>query len=249
MDNVSSDQDQEQQGDGPFAEQDQLEILHPLRCAFVRAQEREDEIEGGARLVHRKDVRETGVVMPVTRKGTCVPDTLATIISDIWLKENCRGTQLPNGSFVGPDELQGYLRNSLSPNGDWVKLKDAVAFLPSLGFKAERMTRDENGYYLFQNKVAVLTCTQGHFWIVCELTGNDKRKSTHSVSYLAEKRWFVDNWERAKALELTNDDITALHNPEGAKKKANKLFKRRLGEDYRSIEIVRWYKIVRSHQL
>lgn len=229
--NPSLEQEQQQQQEEPLARRAKTIANHAIR-------------ESGALLVNRKDAREAGVAIPVSRDGTCVADSLATIISTVWSKEECAGILLPDGSLVGPANLQKHLRDALSPNEEWTKLTVAEEFLPSLGFEAIRMTRDANGDSIHRNKVAVLTRTQGYFLVVCKLSDKDGDESTHAVSYLAEERYLVDNSAYQKLIELTNEDSAALVSSKRARKKTAKaIFKQRFGGAINEIDV--WYEIVR----
>jgi hypothetical protein len=217
----------------------------------LESAERRRNLESGARLVNRKDGGAAGVTIPVSRNDTCVADAIAHIISSILSEENCKGLPLPNGTFLESHDMEKHLRDSLSPNGERVKMGIVESFLPSIGFQATIMMNE-----LIRSKVAVLTRKQGCFLVVCELK-KDGEEANHAVAYLANKRWLVDNSPYQKVMQLEDTDIEYLEcecfdkewsekqNRRARKQKANEIFKQRF--DGAANVILIWYEISRKN--
>ena len=93
-----------------------------------RSQRRKRKHVAGAKLVDRKTAREEGIILPVSRQGTCVADTTTILFSAILDDEDSNGIQTKNG-FVPTSQLKDYVRNALSPDGNWTQLEDMVSFV------------------------------------------------------------------------------------------------------------------------
>eukprot|EP00977_Amphora_coffeiformis_P005364 scaffold1143_cov177-Amphora_coffeaeformis.AAC.20 len=208
---------------------------HVRHKRTVMRQADKASIDTGARLVNRKTAREAGVAIPVSRKGTCLPDALVTIASAIKKDDGV--------PVAAPKNLEKLVRDNLCPNGEWVKLEAMVTFLPSIGLQATMVTGQESN-----SKVAVLTRKQGYFLVVCHLAGDNGDESRHAIAYLACNRWLVDNSPNNKVMEIEDSDVDAMTSQHGIagkkqKKHANKIFKTRL--DGATNSIIAWYEISR----
>jgi len=117
-------------------------------------------IDSGAMLVNRKEAR-ISVEIPASRGDTCLPDALATIVSSILSESEDHSIKAPGGVFIRSRDLAKFFRDSLSPNGEWVKIEEMERFLPTIGFQASQI----RGFLACRNKVDVLTRAQGHFWL------------------------------------------------------------------------------------
>jgi hypothetical protein len=206
------------------------------------------QVECGAFPVHRKDVRSTGVEIPVSWKHTCMPDALATIVSSIMVQGGCEFIQLPDGTKATSKDLERPFRESLTPNGEWVSMESMESFLSSIGFNASCVGGPDR-----RSKVAVLTREQGNFLVVSKLQ-KDGKTFHHAVAYLADNGWMIDNSPYDKVMELDDSDIAALtfvdenlsqaENHQAHKSAANKLFKERFAGAIN--EILVWYEITRA---
>jgi hypothetical protein len=215
----------------------------------VRASKRA-KVDCGAFPVNRKDVRSTGVEIPVSWGNTCMPDALVTIVSSIMVQEKYEFILLPDGTKKARSkDLEHPFRESLTPNGEWVSMESMESFLSSIGFNASRVTGPDR-----HSKVAVLTREQGHFLVVCKLTTDDGQVFRHAFAYLASKRWMIDNSPHEKVMELDDNDIAALtlvdenvpdkQNKVAHLNAAKKLFQDRFAGA--TNEILYWYEITHA---